>query len=268
MLKLLIYYNWKIILTEFKRLRWKFLKPNSHKSYNIYAKFRLKLINNGDIAAILYQNSHLVRFNKGWEYDTFKYLEENLGLGNVVLDIGANIGVHAMFMANIVGANGTVFSFEPNKRIANLFKTNCQLNNVHNVVLTEKALGSRPGILNLTIPDLTLKDKLGGDAWGYVTEKTSEGKILDKVEVITLDSFFEENNILSLDLIKIDIEGAELNCLKGATETLKKYKPKIVFECFEEYQERFDYSTVDLLIFLQSFGYKFRQFDLFQWVAY
>jgi FkbM family methyltransferase len=252
---------------------WKgFLWKNFRKKiYNIpiYKGYSFNLVGQGDITQWLYQLSHLAHYNKSFEDKTLEVFLSHLKEGDTVLDIGANIGMFSLVASSALKNKGIIHAFEPSQSTYNILKQNIIANNCDNVKIHRLALSDADGILTLSTP----KVKYGTDAFAYLSnsQDTTENKDAqnESVEVKTLDNFLSENNIEKVDLIKIDIEGAELLCFKGAEKLLSRHdKPIILFECLDELcRTRFDYCSLDLLKFLDGKNYDIHQFESWQWIA-
>ncbi|MDD5146085.1 MAG: FkbM family methyltransferase [Candidatus Pacebacteria bacterium] len=138
--------------------------------------------------------------------------------GDYVIDAGANIGMFSIYASKKVGSSGKVFSFEPISETQKLLKRNIEINEIKNVEIIPFALGDKDGELSFSIFPESLEcssaffDNEGG---------------LEKAHQISLDQFVKENNISKIDFIKADIEGMEKSLLVGASETIKKFKPKL-----------------------------------------
>jgi len=142
------------------------------------------------------------------------FLEPN----DTVIDAGANIGMFTFYAARKTGENGQVFAFEPvpevNKILSDSLKYNIYQGK--NIEVVSYALGSSNEDLTLSYQD----DDLGGSA---LSKKSN----FVKVPQITLDDFVKNRKIDKVDFIKMDIEGMEREVLKGASETIAKFKPKL-----------------------------------------
>lgn len=155
--------------------------------------------------------------------------------GSVYVDVGANIGYYTKKMAEVVGPTGTIHAFEPLPSAWNLLKANvahipqCQLHN--------KAVAETPG-------ELPFYAHPNGDTSSLVP---SSGSTKIVVPVTTLDQ--ELSALTQLDLLKIDVEGAEYRVLQGAKQSIQTHRPIVCFELlpnadrqpFDDYFAPLDY---------------------------
>ena len=153
----------------------------------------------------------------------------NLPDAAVVFDVGANIGVISLGIAKLLGT-GMVYSFEPTHYAYSKFKKNLELNmNLAPRIKLMQLLVSDEckEISNMDIYSSWRLDDYGKDKHSVHmgTAKPANG-----ISSVTLDAFCNENQITRLDLIKIDTDGHEHKVLKGARESILKFKPKIIFE--------------------------------------
>lgn len=139
--------------------------------------------------------------------------------GDIVIDVGANIGVFSLFAAKKIGGKGRVIAFEPVEQTQKLLEKNIIANGVNNVSIAPYALGDTTGTLTLAVDEWAL----GGSSAVFNKESYTE----EYVKQTTLDAFVRKNNLKHIDFIKADIEGMERNFLKGAEETIKRFKPKL-----------------------------------------
>ncbi len=141
-----------------------------------------------------------------------------LGPGNVALDIGANLGAHTLALAQIVGPGGTVFAFEPQRILFQILCGNLALNEIGNVHALPLALGRAAG--RTKVPAL---DYRGARNFGGVSLGGADG---EDVTVLTLDQL----EVSAVRLIKIDVEGLELEVLAGAKARLARCRPILYVE--------------------------------------
>lgn len=159
-----------------------------------------------------------------WEEHETNLFKKNIKKGDVVIDVGANIGYYTLIAAELVGKNGKVFAFEPNTRNCALLKKNVEVNGYKNVEIIDKALSDFNGTGKLF---LTNEDNYGDlRIFNSNDNRESVG-----IKLITLDSFLNKKKI-NVNVIKMDVQGAEVRVLKGATNTLKKNKQLKLFTEF------------------------------------
>ena len=157
---------------------------------------------------------------------------------DVVLDIGANIGPHTLFLAKAVGPNGQVHAFEPQRIIFQTLCANMALNHITNVFCHNIALGKSPGAV--LVPQVRPWDhfNFGGLSLGSY-------QLGEVVDVKTIDSL----NLSVCNFIKIDTEGMELDVLMGAANTIGTLQPVLYVE-----NDRKDKSAA-LTKYIDSLGY-------------
>jgi FkbM family methyltransferase len=149
------------------------------------------------------------------EVDVFR---QCLGPGDVALDIGANFGSHTLPLARLVGPSGRVFAFEPQRILFQILCGNIALNELPNVHALPVALGRAAG--SAKVPAL---DYSGANNFGGVSLVSGHG---EDVPVVTLDQL----DVTKAKLIKIDVEGMELDVLAGAKATLARCRPILYVE--------------------------------------
>ena len=179
------------------------------------------------------------------------YLFSKIKKGDKVFDIGAHKGAYLYYMSKLVGKSGKVYAFEPQSLL-------------YEYLLTIKALFSSEIILeNLALSDSSKEQVLNIPAHknenksspGASLSNNFEGQKIIKTELIqsvSLDEYCKHSNIRP-DFLKIDVEGHELEVLKGAAEILKSYKPGLLVEIEERHigHEKLN----ETINFLLSFGY-------------
>jgi len=163
------------------------------------------------------------------EYDpcTSKVIRKFLQKGCVAADIGANVGALTMLMAKLVGKNGIVLAVEPGPPIFSRLVNNLELN---------PKIKSRVRIVQLGLSDR--KDEL---FWYEDPRNRGNAGLLNgygiPVDVITLDELVSRENVSRLDFVKIDVEGMELEVIKGGTRTFQEYKPVIYYETLTAFKQ-------------------------------
>lgn len=171
-----------------------------------------------------------------------------ISAGDTCVDVGANFGWYTSLMALHAGKSGQVHAFEPiPATFEKLQETLRQAGSPTNVFLNNFALGDRPGTVEVHV-----FDSLGT---GYASMSGKEGVDSTTVtcRIETLDSYLIEHNITNVDIVKADIEGAELLFLKGATQLFKQPVPPIMMiEMAIATTTNFGYHPNDLLDLIAS----------------
>ncbi len=180
-----------------------------------------------------------------YEPDVASVLRRWLRPGMAMLDLGANIGVFALLGASLVGPDGFVLAMEPNPANARLLEASRRANGYGQVAVCQAAAGREVGVLALHSFDTN----------GTVTEAGEQALLAARtVAALPVDALVADRRV---DVIKIDVEGAEHHALLGAAGLLRRCRPAIVSE-FSPGQLR-AVSGIDgpgYLRFLQGFGYR------------
>lgn len=157
-----------------------------------------------------------------WEPEVTRVLTWAVRPGMTVIDIGAHIGYHTLLFAKCVGPSGRVFSFEPIPENFSLLRKNVELNNLTQVRMLNQAVFSRAGEITISVPD-----DLPNSGNGSVC--LDKGMRQLHVSAVSLDAFCEEFSIRP-DILKMDVEGAEYEVLRGAERVITQFLPKLMIE--------------------------------------
>ena len=157
-----------------------------------------------------------------YEDGTLSVMRSCLNKGEVFLDIGSNVGLMTMFASRLVKDSGKVYSFEPDPTLMAILKENKSINGFENVNTYQKALGSNSGKSTLY-----RKPEVNRGAGSLIKGKTKHTNEVD-VEVKTLDDFITENQVPNIKMVKIDVEGWELEVLKGGNKCFSGPKAPIL----------------------------------------
>lgn len=173
-----------------------------------------------------------------------RLLSELIAPGMTVLDIGANIGIYTEFLAELVGTSGRVVAFEPEQR--NLERLRVATRKYKQVEVVHAAVSDHSGTLTLYVAD-----DLNVDHRSYAPGETRRSV---EVAAIALDDFVAERD--RVDVIKMDIQGAELSALRGARHLLASDRaPVILLEYWPYGLRGAGENPQALLAELASFGY-------------
>lgn len=172
------------------------------------------------------------------------------GDGVLALDCGANIGVHAVKWAIEMNSWGGVMAFEAQERIYYALAGNIALNNCFNASAVHAALGNpknKESFLDIPVCDYTKRSSFGSLELKQTSNSEFIGQNIDcnrtqRVPLVKIDSF----DLSRIDLMKIDVEGMEMEVLKGALNQLKKHKPILQIEIIKSDRKGIQTLLLDL----------------------
>jgi FkbM family methyltransferase len=165
-----------------------------------------------------------VHFFGAYEPEVRAEIRRRLVPGAIAIDVGANVGWHALLMATCVGTTGRVYAFEPNESTRRRLASAIDANGLAHVTVDPRGVAEREGPAGFVAPP-------AGHVWdgtGHLTAETSPKG--STIECTTLDAFAAERRFDRLALVKIDVEGWELSVLRGARQTLARLRPAVIFE--------------------------------------
>jgi len=162
-----------------------------------------------------------------FEPNEFAFLERVLRPGMVFVDVGANDGYYTLFAAQRVGRSGRVLSVEPSTRERANLARNIARNGLTNVTVVPVALGAACGTAELR---LAQSAHSGHNTLGRFANDSVQAESVEQVNVRTLDSLTGDVALNRIDVMKIDVEGAEANVIAGARTVLAATRPLIVLE--------------------------------------
>lgn len=171
--------------------------------------------------------------------------------GMTFFDIGANVGIYSIVAAKKY-PNVRVYAFEPSEWTFQVLEENIRLNALSNVAAIRTALGDRIGevVLHVNAPGRDGLNTIGKPSHPDCQIVTQE-----KVPMSTLDTFIQSHKIL-VDVMKVDVEGAELMVFRGGKKLLeRKDAPLILYESYSWCTKGFNYHPVEIMWLLQDYGY-------------
>jgi FkbM family methyltransferase len=169
-----------------------------------------------------------------------------------IMDIGTNMGETLLNFARLNPA-GKNYGFEPVPFLYQKANHNISLNDFKNIFLNNIALSDQPGKLYFEIP----KNR----NYGSISMAKEASSNAQEVQAITLDEFVAVNKIEKIDLIKIDVEGFEVNVLKGASNTIHQHRPILYIEVVDSYLTSKGSSAKELLDMIRQHNYKIQNAD-------
>ena len=163
----------------------------------------------------------------------------------VVVDVGANVGYHALPLARRVGSGGLVIAVEPSERaMKSGSRRNAELNGLNDIRLLRLALGD----VDVESAKLPIRSS-------YRLDGSAE-PVVETVPIRRLDTVASEEGLDQLDLIKIDVDGFEGRVLAGARQSLVRFQPAVFFELGPPLMRALGDDPEDPLLLLQACGYR------------
>jgi FkbM family methyltransferase len=183
----------------------------------------------------------------GFDRKDCRILKHVVKPGSVIVDAGANVGYFSLLFAKWMRGQGAIHAFEPFPETAERFERNLKLNPEFQpmIRLHRSALSDFAGRTNMSVPD---QKNQGCNHLGEGGE--------NEVEVTTLDAFCEKERLTKVDLIKVDVEGSEVALLRGAEETIRRFRPILMIEVNPATLQRFGYASRDLIQAIGQHGYR------------
>ena len=215
-------------------------------------------VRNRDIKIIKGEGAGL-RFNTGQASPAFAFgtneqpvqaaLAQHVKSGDVVYDIGANVGFFSVIAARLVGEQGAVYAFEPLPANAAQLRHNIDLNGFEQVHIFEYAVSNQSGQ-----GELLIAANVGGSALSTADPPPDQTGIMP-VEVVAIDDLIPAQVLRPPSAVKIDVEGAELDVLQGMRHTIEAHRPVIIYEVDAATQEYLQEKQSAIYDFLTETGY-------------
>lgn len=178
----------------------------------------------------------------GWEPATIALLKRQISPGDIVIEVGANVGAHTLLLAKLVGSTGRVYAFEPTEYAQDKLRANMDLNPElkRRIVVRSELVTNHAG----QTPVRRIKSSFPVKARGAPDEVV-------RAAAIALDNEMFEN----VNLLKIDVDGYDFKVLEGAARILTKFKPCVLIELCESALAAQGDSVRDIFGLLKSLGY-------------
>lgn len=192
----------------------KMLERKEQLIFDLFGKYKFSLnLNHHDL-----ESSFYYFIPERYEHETQRYIKEAVHENMLAIDIGAHLGLFTILLADRVGPNGKVYSFEPGSNNYERLKLNLELNQLFQALPIHMALSRVTAQTHLILNERS-------NAGHFLEEintrhKAFQNQLAEEIQTITLDEFVEEQRIKKIDLIKIDAERSEDLILEGAKKTL------------------------------------------------
>jgi len=192
-----------------------------------------------------------------------------------VIDVGSAVGYYTIKAGLAVGEEGKVLAIEPHPQVVKVLKMNLKIYGLRNVSVVQKAVGNKKGRVRLyegpsrggtsisPPPGLSNPDVLflrfievlkKGQGRGMFQKALNRCRYTPTrlVNIDLLDDIVEQAEVRRVDLIKMDIQGSELEAIQGSRNVIEKYKPTLLIEV----HRRWNWEPEELLTFLENLGYE------------
>jgi FkbM family methyltransferase len=199
--------------------------------------------------------------NAYWGDDVaeLSFLWKSLRPGMTFVDIGAHHGVFTVAAANRLQGKGRIIAFEPSERERRRLALHIRMNGASCAHAEPYAVTSSSGQASFF--------EVRASSWSYLTALNSLRRLESRfparevrVETISLDEYLKREQIRSIDILKVDVEGGELEVFFGAKDFLSRLRPLVLCEVFDGTTQRWGYPARGIVAGLGEFGY--RWFDL------
>jgi FkbM family methyltransferase len=187
-----------------------------------------------------------------------KFLKKLLQPEHVFIDVGGNVGVFSLLAAKRV-SKGQVHVFEPSPFHLKKLKANVKRNDYSNILIHPFGLFSSECVSKLYFPAIVygLQNTGMASQFPFATDVALE----ETVRCVTLDGYAMNRGFKRIDVMKIDVEGAELDVLEGARRCIRKWRPHVVMEVSREHVERAGRKVDEVIDFWRSMGYAIARID-------
>ncbi len=215
--------------------------------------------NIGGIANFLMSPDFTFYDVEGWgkgKNNGYQKLIELAGEKNTVFDIGAHIGICSLSISKVIKEGGICYAFEPARANRRYLETHLKMNNVDNVIVVPSLVGDKCDDC------VEFYESSSDSGMNSLCMPKNKDSIYNKIvkEQITLDSYVAKNGCIP-GLIKIDVEGAEINVLRGAKSVLREYHPEIIISVHPKHLEILGHSIDELTKEIRGLGYQIYNVD-------
>ncbi|WP_081336083.1 FkbM family methyltransferase [Burkholderia vietnamiensis] len=166
----------------------------------------------------------LIKYGEWSEAETFLF-SQIVRQGDTVVEVGANIGSHTVMLSQAVGDSGAVFAFEPQRHVFQVLCANLVINHCLNVHANQCAIGDTDGTIDFPAIDPRNQNNFGA------TSVYSKNTGFERIPLKRLDSI----DFCRVDFLKADVEGFEINVLRGGLKVIEKYRPILHLEYLNHY---------------------------------
>jgi FkbM family methyltransferase len=213
-------------------------------------QYRVTLSNGERLYVNLGERMCLLYFFEGGlphEAGIERLMREHVAEGSVAIDVGANVGYYTRMLSRLTGSRGKTYAFEPLPKALGLLKLNTR--DLANAVVIEKAASDQAG-------SGTFYSRFRGDTSSLEAANDGGRGVPIGITLTTVDE--ELPGVRGVSLMKIDVEGYELEVLRGAERTLRANRPIVLFEYLQRIADRRGFGLQSFVDLLAPMGYELR----------
>ena len=184
-----------------------------------------------------------------------KVYESIILSGDIIFDVGANVGTHSAALARLATSSGHIYAMEPlSENVERMKKITRKLGNVTIISMAAGNPNANIETLNFSVPgeDFTQGSLAEQHAGAWLNAKHIRSH---KILCTKIDTIVQNKAITNVTFMKFDCEGSELDALRGSIETIRKFMPILYVEVFERWTKVFGYTPFELLHELATLGY-------------
>jgi FkbM family methyltransferase len=192
----------------------------------------------------------------GEDVGDLRFLWDALDAGMVFMDLGAYQGIYSVVAGKKLNGTGNIYAFEPSPREFRRLQVHFRWNRLSNARAEMFALGdstSQTTFFQVKSGDTTRNGLRAPDSRDAVTEIP--------VSIISLDEYVREQNIERVDIIKLDVEGGEIDVLRGAANVFRDLRPLLICEVLDATTRAWGYDACQIIQAVQDFGYEWFDFN-------
>lgn len=193
----------------------------------------------------------LMKLHGSYEVAETNFINRVVKPEDVCFDVGGNVGFFALLFAGLAQKE-QVHCFEPIALNARMIETSAELNALNNIVVNNTAVGAKNGKVEFVISEDSAYSSM-------IDTKRSPKKAVKQVPLVTLDHYASEHGIMRIDILKIDVEGAEADVIRGANDLLgdPTRRPRyIIIELFEKNLNVFGETVNGVVEMIAAHGYQ------------
>jgi FkbM family methyltransferase len=191
-------------------------------------------------------------FEQDYELNNINFINNYVQNKAVIIDVGAHIGLLSVILAKRAGNGGKVYSFEPTPSTFQILKETIKINHLDAVIVpVNAAVSNTEGKATFYVTNFVAhnSNSLSNNLRNYGNERGIE------VDVTSIDSFTHQNKTGKIDVIKIDVEGAEYSTLKGASRVIDESRPFIILALHPDSIVNFGDTLSDIWDYVKSKNY-------------